>query len=105
MHVKRLWDDTFNLNQTHFQSLQLNGRLKVVQDHSLNITFSKLSPELAADPEFSKKMVPDRPHVLGFIVECRPIEAVPSILELEVPQISFTSTVGLDMKIQSVDTE
>ena len=90
--------NTFNLNQTLLlQLLQLNGRLKVIQDH--------LSPKLAVDPEFSNKMIPDIPHVLGLIVECRPIEAVPSILELEVPQISFTSTVGLDMKIQSVDTE
>ena len=35
------------------QMLQVSGHLKVVQDHSLNITFSKLSPELAADPEFA----------------------------------------------------
>ena len=94
-----------SIRLSHFQSLQLNGHLKVVRDHSLNITFSKLSPELAADPKFSNKMVPDRPHALGLIVECRPIEAIPSILELEVPQISFNTTLGLDMKIQSVDTE
>jgi transcriptional regulator with PAS, ATPase and Fis domain len=86
-------------------SLQLNGHLKVVRDHSLNITFSKLSPELADDLDLHDKMVPQRPHVLGLVVECRPIEAVPSILELEVPQVSFTSTVGMDMKIQSVDTQ
>ena len=68
------------------------------------MTFRKLSPELASDPHISDAMVPQRPHVLGLIVECRPIEAVPSILELEVSQISFTSTVGMDMKIRSVDT-
>ena len=42
--------------------------------------------------------------MLGLIVECRPIDSSPAILELNVPQSSFTSTIGLDMKIQSVDT-
>lgn len=85
--------------------LQVSGNLKVVLDHSLNISYSKLYPELAADSEVSDDMVPRKPHVLGLIVECRPIESSPSILELNVPQISFTSTVGMDMKIQSVDTK
>ena len=84
--------------------LQVSGHLKVVLDHSLNITFSELSPALANDPDIANERVPQRPHVLGLIVECRPIESCPSILELTTSQASFTSTVGMDMKIQSVDT-
>jgi PAS domain S-box-containing protein len=85
--------------------LQVSGHLKVGLDHALQITFSKLSSEMANDPDLTDDdMVPQKPHVLGLIVECRPIEASPSILELSVPQVSFTSTVGMDMKIQSVDT-
>ena len=84
--------------------LQVSGNLKVVLDHALNITFGKLVPELAGDPDMGEEMVPQKPHALGLIVECRPIESSPSILELSVSQTSFTSTVGLDMKIQSVDT-
>ena len=84
--------------------LLVSGHLKVVLDHSLNITYGKLLPELASDPEMAASVVPQKPHTLGLIVECRPIESSPSVLELNVPQMSFTSTVGMDMKIQSVDT-
>lgn len=42
--------------------------------------------------------------VLGLIAECHLIETTPSILELSIPQTYFISTVGLDLKIISVDT-
>ena len=88
--------------------LQVSGHLKVVLDHSLNITFSKLSPELTKiDPDMADSAVPQKPHVLGLIVVCRPIESCPSVLELtSSPQTSFSSTVSMaDMKIQAVDTK
>ena len=84
--------------------LQVSGHLKVALDHALDITFSKLSPQLAADPEFADVKVPRKPHALGMVVECRPIESSAAILELNVPRTSFTSTIGLDMRIQKVDT-
>ena len=86
--------------------LQVSGHLKVGLDHALQITFPKLSPEMATDADVADSdMVPQKPHVLGLIVECRPIESSPSILELNVPQTSFTSTIGMDMKVQSVETK
>ena len=75
-------------------------------DHALQITFPKLSPEIAADPDVTDgNMVPQKPHVLGMIVECRPIESSPSVLEINAPQTSFTTTLGLDMKVHSVETK
>ena len=51
-------------------------------------------------------LIPRKPDVIGLIVECRLIEASPSILELSVPQTSFTTTIGLDtMKIMHVETK
>ena len=44
------------------------------------------------------------PQVLGLVAECRLIESSSSILELSIPQSSFTTTSSLDLKIISVDT-
>ena len=85
--------------------LQVSGHLKVTRDLPTNLDSSDLSPDIVEETAEASMVVPQKPHVLGLIVECRPIEASPSILELSVPQSSFTSTVGMDMKIQSVDTK
>ena len=44
------------------------------------------------------------PEVLGLVAECRLIESSPSILEISIPQSSFTSTINLSLNIISVDT-
>ena len=83
-------------NPFHSQMLQ-DRHLKVGLDH---ITFPKLSPEMVADPDVADgDMVPQN----GMIVECRPIESSPSVLEINVPQTSFTTTRGMDMKVHSVE--
>ena len=45
-----------------------------------------------------------QPVVLGLVAECRLIESSPSILEISIPQSSFTSTINLNLSIVSVDT-
>lgn len=45
-----------------------------------------------------------QPKVLGLVAECRLIESSPSILEISIPQSSFTSTINLNLSIVSVDT-
>ncbi len=44
-------------------------------------------------------------EVVGFVGECRLIESTSSILELSIPQSYFTTTISLDMKIVSVETQ
>ncbi len=44
------------------------------------------------------------PVVIGLVAECRLIESSSSILELSIPQSSFTSTTSMDCTILSVDT-
>lgn len=46
-----------------------------------------------------------RPRPLGLIAECRLIESSSSILEVSIPQSSFTSTTSMDLKILSLDTK
>ena len=45
------------------------------------------------------------PEHLSLVAECRRIESTSSILELSIPQISFTSTTTMDLKILSIDTK
>ncbi len=43
--------------------------------------------------------------VTGLVAECRRIESSSSILEVSIPQVMFTSTTTMDLKILSVDTK
>ena len=43
--------------------------------------------------------------MLGLVVECQPIEAFQSILELIVPHNAFTLTLDHDMKVQTVQNK
>lgn len=43
--------------------------------------------------------------VIGFVGECRLIESTASILEISIPQSYFTTTVSMEMKIVSVESQ
>ena len=43
--------------------------------------------------------------VIGFVGECRLIESTASILEISIPQSYFTTTISMDMKIVSVESQ
>lgn len=45
------------------------------------------------------------PKVIGLITECRLIESSSSILELSIPQSTFTSTTSLDCTILAVESK
>lgn len=69
------------------QMVQVTGNLKV---HILDI-----GTELGQDDK----------QVVGFVGECRLIESTASILEISIPQSYFTTTISLDMKIVSVESQ
>lgn len=51
------------------------------------------------------KMDEEVKTVVGFVGECRLIESTASILEISIPQSYFTTTISMDMKIVSVESQ
>lgn len=47
----------------------------------------------------------DRKEVVGFVGECRLIESTASILEISIPQSYFTTTISMEMRIISVESQ
>lgn len=74
--------------------IQVTGNLKVRDPDPI---FGS-SPSSSSAKEQRKEMV-------GFVGECRIIESTASILEITIPQSHFTTTVSMDMKIVSVESQ
>lgn len=70
------------------QMVQVTGNLKVHISDS----------DSQADRDSQKS-------VIGFVGECRLIESTASILEISIPQSYFTTTISMDMKIVSVESQ
>ena len=45
-----------------------------------------------------------KPLVLGLVAECQPMAASLAIVEMDVPNLSFTCKLHLDWRMHSVDT-
>ena len=89
----------FSLSVSDSQLLQLSGHLKVAVSLSPSPTPSPgQPPNYEVSPAETIK-----PHVLGLVVECRPISKCLSILEMDIPYLAFTTTIALDWMLKSVD--
>ncbi len=69
------------------QMIQVTGNLKV------------------RDPDPGDPSSAERKEVVGFVGECRLIESTASILEISIPQSHFTTTISMEMKIVSVESQ
>ena len=79
--------------------IQVTGNLKVRNPDS-----SKPSPVSGSSPS-SSSAKEQRKETVGFVGECRLIESTASILEISIPQSHFTTTISMDMKIVSVESQ
>lgn len=66
--------------------------------------FSVKMLQVSGNLKLGYKKSQTRPEVIGLVAECRRIESS-SIIELTIPQVMFTSTTTMDLKILSVDTK
>jgi len=88
-----------------FKSTLSPGRIQLSRftAHTMVQVSGHLKVRFPTVKEEDSKCTP-QPKVLGLVAECRLIESSPSILEISIPQSSFTSTINLNLSIVSVDT-
>ena len=87
--------------------IQVTGNLKVREPESgeLGHTPSPPTTTLRTTISTPPPSPPERKEVVGFVGECRLIESTSSILEISIPQSYFTTTISMDMKIVSVESQ
>ena len=84
----------------NFQLLMLSGHLKVAVSRCPSQDQSSPTPS----PKNQSSVEEAKPLVLGLVAECRPMAASLAIVEMDVPNLSFTCIVDLDWKLLRAET-
>ena len=90
---------------THFPHSPLSLSLSLFSVLSLHLSLFLQMVQVSGNLKMYVPKGEVRPRPLGLIAECRLIESSSSILEVSIPQSSFTSTTSMDLKILSLDTK